>query len=553
MPTMDIDKPVRAPSGRKTERRTPKDLFTIEARDKAIEKILRKQKDLPSIDREKVQHARALRPTFKRYHGVKVPIAWFPWWRWRTPCSDKFGYLTPKAVRSATKLPFDAPTQALLQKLGDFMADPSRGAGANSAIPAGYTYFGQFVDHDITLDISSTLDAEVDATKINNMRSPSLDLDALYGSGPALDPFLYAFPGSGPPTAIKMLLGTNSITGPGGPGDGGGSGPMGTPTTSDLPRASTNTALIGDPRNDENLIVSQFHHAMLKFHNQVVDGLVVAGFTGDIFLEAKRIVTHHYQWAVVEDFLKRICGAAAVNAAMASVSAAKGSPFAMPVEFSVAAYRFGHSMIRERYWINAGRINETLGDVFAFARNPLLPVFSNWVVDFNAFFDTGFFAAVHNKATKIDSVLAPGLDVLPGFTGMMAMLATRNLLRGLALGLPSGQGVAGHFGIAPMTAAQLKQGLPAAEAALLDSNGGILLSKTPLWYYVLREAAVIGNGEQLGPVGGRVVAETFVRMLKRNPDSYVNASAAFTPSLPSAVAGQFTVADLVNFARVTVP
>ncbi len=292
---------------------------------------------------------------------------------------------------------------------------------------------------------------------------------------------------------------------------------------------------------------------MLKFHNQVVDGLVAAGFAGDIFLEAKRIVTHHYQWAVVEDFLKRICGAAAVNAAMAGVTAAKGSPFAMPVEFAVAAYRFGHSMIRERYWVNAGLIDQPLSDIFAFARNPLLPVLSNWMIDFNAFFDTGFFAAVNNKATKIDSVLAPGLDVLPGFAGMMAMLATRNLLRGLALGLPSGQGLAGHFGIAPMTAAQLKQGLPAGEATLLDSNGGILLSKTPLWYYVLREAAVIGSGEQLGPVGGRVVAETFVRMLKRDPDSYLNAVTPFTPSLPSAVAGQFTVADLVNFARVTVP
>lgn len=553
MPTMDIDKPVRASDERKPGRHKPRDLFTIEARDKAIEKILSKQKDLPEIDREKLQHARALRPTFKRYHGVKVPIRWFPWWRWRTPCSDKFGYLTPKAVRIATKLPFDAPTQALLQQLGDFMADPSRGAGPNSAIPAGYTYFGQFVDHDITLDISSTLDVEVDATKINNMRSPSLDLDSLYGSGPALDPFLYAFPSSGPPTAIKLLLGANQNVGPGGPGSAGGSGPMGAPTNSDLPRASTNTALIGDPRNDENLIVSQFHHTMLKFHNQVVDGLVAASFGGDIFLEAKRIVTHHYQWAVVEDFLKRICGATTVDTAMASVTAAKDSPFSMPVEFAVAAYRFGHSMIRERYWVNAAQINAPLSDVFAFARNPLLPVFSNWVVDFNAFFDTGFFAAVHNKATKIDSVLAPGLDVLPGFTGMMAMLATRNLLRGLALGLPSGQGLAGHYGIAPMTAAQLKQGIPAGEAALLDSNGGILLSKTPLWYYVLREAAVFGNGDQLGPVGGRVVAETFVRMLKRDPDSYLHTPVAFAPSLPSAIAGQFTVADLVNFARVTVP
>ena len=527
--------------------------FSLEARNDAIDKILKKDKDLPGISREKLQLIRAMVPQLKRFHGVKVPIRWFPWWLWRTPCSDKFGYLTPKAVRNATKLPFDAPTKALLQQLGDFMADPVRGAGPDSTIPAGFTYFGQFVDHDITLDIGSKLDVETDATTINNMRSPSMDLDSVYGSGPALDPFLYEFPTSGSPTAIKLLLGTNQNTGPGGPGSAGGSGPMGTPINSDLPRASTNTALIGDPRNDENLIVSQFHHAMLKFHNQVVDGLVASGFTGDIFLEAKKIVTHHYQWAVLNDFLKRICGTAAVNAAMASVTASPGSAFSMPVEFAVAAYRFGHSMIRERYWVNAGLINEPLSNIFAFARNPLLPVFSNWMVDFNAFFDTGFFAAVHNKATRIDSMLAPGLDLLPGVAGLMAMLASRNLLRGLALGLPSGQGVAGHFGITPLTAAQLKQGLPPGEAALLDSAGGKLLSKTPLWYYVLREAAVLNSGNQLGPVGGRIVAETFVRMLKRDPDSFLHTPAAFTPSLPSATAGDFTVADLVNFARVTVP
>jgi len=554
MPSRNPTKQPRVPKAPKINPAKMMERFSFEARGRAIGDLLKRDKgDLPQISREKLELVRAMRPPFKRFHGVKVPIRWFPWWLWRTPCSDKFGYMAPKAVRAATKLPFDAPTQALLQQLGDFMADPSRGAGTDSTIPAGYTYFGQFVDHDITLDISSKLDADTDATTINNMRSPAVDLDSLYGRGPALDPFLYQFPNAGPPTAIKFLIGTNQNVGGGGPGSIGGSGPMGVPTNSDLPRVSTNTAVIGDPRNDENLIVSQFHHAMLKFHNQVVDGLVAASFAGDIFLEAKRTVTHHHQWAVVHDFLTRICGATAVNTALTSVTAAKGSSFSMPVEFAVAAYRFGHSMIRERYWVNAAQISAPLNDVFAFARNPLLPVFSNWVVDFNAFFDTGLIAAVHNKATKIDSTLAPGLDLLPGFSGLMAMLASRNLLRGLALGLPSGQGLAGHFGVAALTSAQLKQGLPPAEAALLDSNGGLLLTKTPLWYYVLREAAVLNSGNQLGPVGGRVVADTFVRMLKRDADSFLNTSAPFAPSLPSAVAGTFTVADLVNFARVTVP
>jgi hypothetical protein len=104
-----------------------------------------------------------------------------------------------------------------------------------------------------------------------------------------------------------------------------------------------------------------------------------------------------------------------------------------------------------------------------------------------------------------------------------------------------------------MTTAQLTSMLPANEVTILNSSGGLLLSKTPLWYYVLREAAVLGNGNQLGPVGGRIVAETFIRMLKRDATSYLNLSGGFTPMLPSVTEGDFTVADLVIFAGVTTP
>ena len=136
---------------------------------------------------------------------------------------------------------------------------------------------------------------------------------------------------------------------------------------------------------------------------------------------------------------------------------------------------------------------------------------------------------------------------------MMAVLAQRNLRRGLALGLPSGQGIAKYFGVTALTAAQLEQGLPANEVAVLNDQGKLLLKKTPLWYYVLREAMVLHAGEQLGPVGGRIVAETFVRILKRDATSFLNVTEASRPSLPSATAGDFTFADLVNFAGVTKP
>jgi hypothetical protein len=495
-----------------------------------------------------------LRPTVKSFHGAKFALAYFPSKLIFSRCADMFGYMSSTAVRTASKLPFDATHQALVGALGDLMGDPGRETGiADSTIPAGFTYVGQFVDHDITLDVSSSLDAATDANTLNNMRTPALDLDSVYGRGPALDPFLYEFPAGGASSAIKLKLGANQNVGPGGPGGAAGAAGMVVKTDFDVPRVrDTNTAIIGDPRNDENLIVAQLHQTMLRFHNQVVDLLQLASFAGDIFVEAKKLVTHHYQWAVVHDFLPRICGSAAVTKALATVVAPIGSGFRMPVEFAVAAYRFGHSMIRDRYWVNFNFPSATLGQVFEFIRNPRLPVFSNWVVDWNAFFDTGVAVPVHNKARKIDSVLAAGLETLPGFTGLMAVLAKRNLRRGLALGLPSGQAMATALGIAPLTAAQLTAGLPANEVALLNSSGGVLLTKTPLWYYLLREAAVLSGGEQLGPLGARIVADTFVRMLKRDRDSYLNAS-GFTPSLPSTTPGDFTFADLAIFAGVTQP
>jgi Animal haem peroxidase len=529
----------------------------------SINRIKQAPRPIQKLPEDVRESLLALKPGLRRFHGIKIPLYWFPLPWVISTCADRFGYMSPTAVRTATKLPFNATTQALLGQLGNMMGDPGRDPNPTSnnpadagvsSVPAGFVYFGQFVDHDITLDVSSTLDAADDANTINNMRSPSLDLDSLYGRGPGLDPFLYEFPSSGPPTAIKFQLGNNTNVGPGGPSNNGSPSGMVAQTNFDVPRISgANTAVIGDPRNDENLIVVQFHHAMLRFHNAVVDLLLAAAFAGDIFAEAKRIVTHHYQWAVVNDFLKRICGNATVDDAIANVSAALGSPFRMPVEFAVAAYRFGHSMIRDFYWVNFNFPNATLGQVFEFNRNPRLPVFSNWVVDFNAFFDTGIPVPVNNKARRIDSVMSTGLESLPGLTGLMAILATRNLRRGLALGLPSGQGMANDFGIVPMTAAELTSGLPANEQAVLNSSNGLLLQKTPLWYYVLREAAVVGGGSQLGPVGGRIVAETFVRILKRDAASYLNVAGGFSPILPSATPGDFTVADLVAFAGVTQP
>lgn len=555
--------PANAPAF-KPPAKIPKALeaLDIDARRKVVAKLIPAPE--PTPPERILRSLRALEPAVKRFHGAKLPIRWFPPWLLKSPCADKFGYMFAGSVRNASKLVFNTANQQLLDALGNLMGDVGRESAGDSVIPAGYTYFGQFVDHDITFDTTSTIDTPQDANSITNMRTPALDLDSVYGRGPALDPYLYRFPTPGlPPTAVKMQLGRNRNVGTGGPRNSAGVAVV--PTNFDVPRAlngtdttvvtpdSTFTAIIGDPRNDENVLISQFHHAMLKFHNRIIDMLVSTGFAGDLFTEAKKIVTHHYQWCVLHDFLPRICGAAAVNAAIGSVSAPVGSPFRMPVEFAVAAYRFGHSMIRNGYILNTSLSASisTLKGVFDFIRVPLLPLFSNWAVDFNMFFNTAHAPAGFNNARKIDSVMANGLEQIPGGSGIMAILASRNLRRGLAFGLPSGQAAAIALGITPMSAAQLTSGLPANEINLLGSIGGLLLNKTPLWYYVLREAMVLNNGDQLGPVGARIVAETFVRMLKRDGDSFLHVS-GFTPALPSSVGGQFTIADMLEFAGVLV-
>lgn len=489
----------------------------------------------------------------KRFHGAKFPHEWVSG-SISNGCGQRFGYITSEYVRRASRLDLNPTNINLLNQLGQVMGDPTRPPGGDSNIPSGYTYFGQFVDHDITLDVTSSIEISTDADTIPNMRTPALDLDNLYGRGPALDPFLYNIPQDS--TAVKFILGNNNTNfGAGGPStNGGGSGGMSVKDQFDLPRmAPTQTAVIGDPRNDENLIVSQFHMAMLMAHNETIDLVTSAGFTGDVFTEARTIMTHHFQWSVVHDFLVRICGSAAVTNALGSVAVSIDSPFRMPVEFSVAAYRFGHSLIRNQYWLSHAQTNASLADVFNFVRVPNLPVLSNWVVDFNAFFETGVNVPIFNHAMKIDSFLAGGLSQIPGGAGIMGILAARNLRRGLAFGLPSGQATAAAFGLQSMTQAELTQGLPQAEIDVLTAENGLLLNKTPLWYYILREAAVQENGDRLGALGARIVAETFITMLKRDSSSFLNKSSGFTPFLPSRLAGKFTVADLIAFSKVNLP
>lgn len=519
---------------------------------------------------------------FKRFHGARMLASWLPR-EFISNNTDHFGYLFPTLAKGSSVLPYTAANRSLLEKLGDEIGDkdsssPAPGSGilpvADSTIPAGYTYLGQFIDHDITLDVNSDISKPQDANKIPNMRSPSLDLDAIYGQGPALNPFLYDHRDTlGRAKGVKLLLGENQNTGNGGPSLQSGTDNFGNPfsvaggNNFDVQRTIDFTAIIGDPRNDENLLVSQLHHSFIKFHNKIVDHLVANNFAGDLFTEAKRLCTQHYQWVVIHDFLKTIADPAIVD-----LTFKKGGrffpkkAFFMPVEFSVAAYRFGHSMIRDNYFINAplsGQLptkSASLGQVFEFIRIPRLDVFSNWVVDFNLYFTGRPLPTINgvqfNFARKIDTRLAVGLETLPDVAvtdNFMKMLAKRNMVRGLALGLPSGQAVAKKIAATELTPAELQSGNTVAENAVLNASAQLLLKKTPLWYYILKEAEIKKSGNGLGEVGSVILAETFYRLLKEDKDSYFNATPAFKPVLPrfnGRPAGEFDMTDILNFGGV---
>jgi hypothetical protein len=418
-----------------------------------------------------------------------------------------------------------------------------RVGGLQTDLPAGYTYLAQFVDHDITFDPTSKGQDESDPHALVNFRTPRFDLDSLYGSGPKDQPFLYDWSAQVAP-GVKLLVGSNV-------GDGA--------IAYDLPRNDQGRALIGDARNDEHLIISQLHLLFIRFHNKVVDHVLAEkpALRGMALLEeAQRSVRHHYQWLVVHDLLPRVVGddtAAAARAERRFYTCQDG-PF-IPVEFSGAAYRFGHSMVRGDYKPNR-HVPHAL-PIFAKSDDPgelehlggfrRLPV--GLTIDWAFFYPLSRHRPPDpdrpQQSRLIDTNLAEGLFKLPaGVDPQRAALPRLNLRRGLALGLPSGSDVACAMGVKPLSEDEL----------LLDDVSpakarDAVLRAPPLWYYVLCEAqSRLGDkGCHLGPVGATIVAEVLVGLLEADPSSYLHAKPAWKPTLPRAARGNFTMADLVRF------
>jgi heme peroxidase len=445
-------------------------------------------------------------------------------------------------------------------------------------IPAAYTYLGQFADHDFTFDQTSHLREFLRPDQIAQLadfRTPRLDLDNLYGRGPGDQPYLYERDG------IHMLLGDRMS---GNPYD---------PCSRQVPRGPNDRALIGDPRNDENRIVAQLHAIFLRFHNQVAKHL------GDkaSFDEVRQQVRWHYQWMLVTDFLPTVIN----NETYTSVFPNPREPVfrlpelqdglqLMPVEFSAAAFRFGHAMVRPLYRLNTtverrpifsrdsrdGIPADDAADLGGFRSIP-----SDWAIDWQFFIDVEhgakpaetapLFDRIVRKpqmAYKIDTSLVSPLRHLPHrIAANPSILALRNLQRGATFGLPSGQAVATALDEKPIPDEKLVIGKATAgdpKKPLVQIAEGFA-GKAPLWAYILSEAQVtsweradpgIARDDipiKLGPVGGRIVAEVFAALLRGDPTSYLRRKTRFRPIPKFTRDEKFGLAELINVALERAP
>ena len=458
--------------------------------------------------------------------------------------------------------PFAPPTNAVrealleLGKAGGIMdADDELAAGPTELITddnlnlvnqnssshtAGVTFFGQFLDHDLTFDARSRLGFPTQPITSLNNRTSFFDLDSVYAGGPIATPQLYESVDS-----IRFKVESGGLF-------------------EDLPRnPTTKVAFIGDPRNDENLMIAGLHAAFLLFHNRAVD-LVRAQHPSisndDAFAEARRLTTWHYQWLILHEFLPLIVGQPLIEDVLT-----RGHRFYhplhdqdfIPVEWQMA-YRFGHSMVRPSYRANMkgdnglpffGMIFDSKGqgsadpvDLRGGARAPRR--FIGW----QTFFDFGgTFSADVRPNKLIDTKISTPLFHLPLgaiASGMPPIsLMQRNLLRHLTWQLPSGQAIAREMGVPQLSSADLAELQPISKS---------FVKSTPLFYYILKEAQVIENGNRLGPVAGRIVAEVFLGLLQRDPQSYCKVQPNWVPTLPAqgGTGESFRMIDFLKFAGV---
>jgi hypothetical protein len=405
----------------------------------------------------------------------------------------------------------------------------------NSNKPAGYTYLGQFIVHDMSFDPTSIRDRQADPNCLRNFRTPALDLESVYGGGPTVAPYLYTFNSNN--ERIRFLL---SII-----------NEKQEPRSAepphrfyDLPRLSVHPegipedkkeflAVIPDPRNDENFFISQLHVAFMRLHNYFEEKVATDIRGEKRFLEAQRQLIWHFQYVVIHDYLTKIVDPTILKQKVPhdkeTVQNMKNlryfkwqhQPF-IPFEFSGAIFRFGHSQVRSSYEFN----DYSRGSVFEKRQGQLPKTYIDWKFFFSSKADLFF---------KIDPSITKALFNLPQEPNPKEKnLIYRNLIRGLYYDLPSGQ-----FLVQEM---ELTEYLLDKERLRAESSKNFtefekieeilpqFLDNTPLWYYTLLEAKIFGQeGDHVGPVASHIIAEVIIGLIQSDETSYLYTDPSWVP------------------------
>lgn len=442
-----------------------------------------------------------------------------------TPLPSTFGRLKSPANPVRLQVLTHEKLIAILEKVA---LDMGRDKDLSGEAPAGMTFFGQFVDHDVTLDATSALGSRISPASILNVRTPALDLDCVYGAGPEASPHLY---GTGD-TANFLLYGNAK-------------------NPHDLARTvGHGTAMIGDPRNDENKIISQIQANFVALHNILmarcladpdfhaeIRGCAHMGMSEDdwsmnvpdramVFEEVRRFIRMHYQWVVWNELLPGFVDQACLDEARNKDLFGADAPI-MPVEFSGAAYRFGHATAQADYRLrDSDAAQASMMDILGFGQR-------DDVVEMAHFFDIDGKAA--QRARPVGTTLGKPLTALPFIHEKVHLrdidheltlaqsqnLPLRNMLRDrYTYQLTNGEKMRDWM------RSELHLNAPDVEIhPHLKKNG---ITKTPLWLYCLQEAEQCGGGKLTG-VGGAIVASVFARLLRLDGTTYWHAH-GFAPS-----------------------
>lgn len=433
----------------------------------------------------------------------------------------------------------------------------------NSDTLAGYTFLGQFIDHDMAFDRLRLYfpDGVPEPEPLLSDRSPSLDLDSLYGIYKRLDGTIERQMNLYEPDGIRFKVDLTDK------GDR-----LEERFLNDLPRENKR-AIVADERSDENLGLSQTVVAFLRFHNAVVEFLKKNCIPEDqLFETAREAVVRHYQWIILHDFLPEMVDPHILKEVVGSINTENltwldpgKEPF-VPVEFAGAAFRFGHSILQSSYDWNrffSGDNTASFDKLFTFTFARGIDTFgnvpSNWIIDWRLFYDFSFYGieppSKPNTSGLIDTKLTHFLSDLDHFTEPDEDdLPIRNLLRGRSQSLPTGQEVAHAL-------RDKLQGKPTLTPELIAFGPHkYILEKnefhenTPLWYYVLKEAEILGcGGNRLGPVGSYIVVETLVMLILRSEISILREEWDPRRNVPMIAAEGapkgFGMADLIKFAH----